>query len=203
MWSEGDQGLGCEILRYARRDGAIPTDAWPQPPAYIYIQSSPVYEDGAFNKVTQPTFCPTMPAHDPYPFLRIAIVGGGPGGLATAIALSKIPHVHVAVYEQASVLREVGAGISIGKNCWNVLRLLGVAESLTSGHEARIILNLSVSPFMSPLTYSLFLSSTLSFYITVVIPMCHHVCIWLTRSPQKRPHRRRAVSSREAAAEIL
>lgn len=74
--------------------------------------------------------------------LRIAIVGGGPGGLATAIALSKIPNVDVTIYEQASVLREVGAGISIGENSWNVLELLGVADTLTSGHQTWTVLNL-------------------------------------------------------------
>ncbi|GME24443.1 salicylate hydroxylase [Neofusicoccum parvum] len=75
--------------------------------------------------------------------LKVAIVGGGPGGLATAIALSKIPNVEVTIYEQASVLREVGAGISIGPNSWNVLELLGVAKTLTSGHETWTLLNLN------------------------------------------------------------
>lgn len=79
---------------------------------------------------------------DPVPHLKVAIVGGGPGGLATAIALSKIPSVEVTVYEQASLLREVGAGISIGTNTWNVLTLLGVADTLTSGHETWTILNM-------------------------------------------------------------
>lgn len=74
--------------------------------------------------------------------LKVAIVGGGPGGLATAIALSNIPNVEVALYEQASVLREVGAGISIGPNSWNVLELLGVADTLTSGHQTWTVLNM-------------------------------------------------------------
>ena len=74
--------------------------------------------------------------------LRIAIVGGGPGGLATSIALRKVPNVEVTIYEQASELREVGAGISIGQNTWNVLELLGVADSLTSGHPTTTVLNL-------------------------------------------------------------
>lgn len=78
----------------------------------------------------------------PVPPLRVAIVGGGPGGLATAIALGKIPNVTVTIYEQASVLREVGAGISIGQNTWNVLELLGVAGSLTSGHSKSAVLNM-------------------------------------------------------------
>jgi salicylate hydroxylase len=74
--------------------------------------------------------------------LKIAIVGGGPGGLGTAIALSKIPDVEVAIYEQASVLREVGAGISVAANSWRVLELLGVADALDSGHETWTVLNL-------------------------------------------------------------
>ncbi|KAF2214332.1 hypothetical protein CERZMDRAFT_110671 [Cercospora zeae-maydis SCOH1-5] len=72
-----------------------------------------------------------------YPLLRIAIVGGGPGGLATAIALHEVPNVEVTIYEQAKVLREVGAGISIGQNSWNVLELLGVADSLTKYLDLR------------------------------------------------------------------
>ena len=83
-----------------------------------------------------------MAIDESYPHLRIAIVGAGPGGLATAIALNKIPNVAVTVYEQAKVLREVGAGISIGQNSWNVLELLGVADSLTSGHPTLTVLNL-------------------------------------------------------------
>ncbi|KAF2096288.1 putative 3-hydroxybenzoate 6-hydroxylase [Rhizodiscina lignyota] len=43
--------------------------------------------------------------------LKVAIVGGGPGGLATSIALSKVPNVDVVIYEKAKILREVGAGI--------------------------------------------------------------------------------------------
>ncbi|KAI5363297.1 Putative FAD-binding domain, FAD/NAD(P)-binding domain superfamily [Septoria linicola] len=84
-----------------------------------------------------------MAIDETFPLLKIAIVGGGPGGLATAIALSKIPDVQVTLYEQAKVLREVGAGISIGQNTWNVLELLGVADSVTSGHPTLTVLNLN------------------------------------------------------------
>jgi salicylate hydroxylase len=76
--------------------------------------------------------------------LKIAIVGGGPGGLGTAIALSKVPNVEVTVYEQASLLREVGAGISIGPNSWKVLELLGAANAVNSGHQTWTTLNLLV-----------------------------------------------------------
>ncbi|KAJ4984819.1 hypothetical protein SVAN01_09692 [Stagonosporopsis vannaccii] len=75
--------------------------------------------------------------------LKVAIVGGGPGGLGTAIAFSKVPDVEVTIYEQASVLREVGAGISIGANSWKVLELLGAAEALNSGHPTWTVLNLN------------------------------------------------------------
>ncbi|KUI56264.1 3-hydroxybenzoate 6-hydroxylase [Cytospora mali] len=75
--------------------------------------------------------------------LKVAIVGGGPGGLATAIALSKIPDVQVQIYEKDKVLREVGAGINIGPNSWNVLELLGVADSLVSGHQCNVVLNMN------------------------------------------------------------
>lgn len=75
--------------------------------------------------------------------LRVAIVGGGPGGLATAIALSKIPDVDVRVYEKDKILREVGAGINIGANSWNVLALLGVADSLVTGHQSNVVLNMN------------------------------------------------------------
>lgn len=78
----------------------------------------------------------------PPPNLRVAIVGGGPGGLATAIALHKTPGVQVHLYEKDKVLREVGAGINIGPNSWNVLELLGAADSLTSGHQSNVVLNM-------------------------------------------------------------
>lgn len=80
--------------------------------------------------------------HAPKKTLRVAVIGGGPGGLATAIAMSKIPNVDVHVFEKDKILREVGAGINIGPNSWNVLELLGVADSLTSGHQCNVVLNM-------------------------------------------------------------
>jgi len=62
--------------------------------------------------------------------LRVAIIGGGPGGLGAAIALSSLPFVNVTLYERASELREIGAGIRIGFNCWKVLELLNAAENV-------------------------------------------------------------------------
>lgn len=44
--------------------------------------------------------------------LKVAIIGGGPGGLATFIALQSVPNVEATIYEKASEVREIGAGIS-------------------------------------------------------------------------------------------
>ena len=67
------------------------------------------------------------------PTLKIAIIGAGPGGLSSAIALSKLENVDVTMYEKAGELREIGAGINIGYNCWKVLELLG-ADADVKGH---------------------------------------------------------------------
>ena len=47
--------------------------------------------------------------------LRIAIVGGGIGGLAAALFLHRAG-LEATVYEQAPALREVGAGIVVPPN---------------------------------------------------------------------------------------
>lgn len=56
---------------------------------------------------------PSPPPHAANP-LRVAIVGAGPAGLGAATALSQLPNVQVNIYEKATELREVGAGIRIG-----------------------------------------------------------------------------------------
>src|SRR5262245_15317739 len=60
---------------------------------------------------------------------RIAVIGGGIGGLAAALALLQ-RGVDVNVYEQSAELREVGAGISISSNGTRVLDALGLGEAL-------------------------------------------------------------------------
>ena len=56
--------------------------------------------------------------------LRIAICGGGIGGLAIAIGLLKHEKFNVTVYEQSSSFREIGAGIGFGKNSMTAMRLI-------------------------------------------------------------------------------
>ena len=60
---------------------------------------------------------------------NIAIVGGGIGGLAAALALLR-RGIDVDVYEQAPELRELGAGVQISANGTRVLHALGLKEAL-------------------------------------------------------------------------
>src|ERR1700758_5428050 len=60
---------------------------------------------------------------------NIAIVGGGIGGLAGALALLR-RGIDVEVYEQAPELRELGAGVQISANGTRVLYALGLKEAL-------------------------------------------------------------------------
>lgn len=56
---------------------------------------------------------------------RIALVGGGLGGLTAALALARAGF-EAHVFEQANRLREAGAGIGLSPNALKVLRALGV-----------------------------------------------------------------------------
>ncbi|KAL8830418.1 MAG: hypothetical protein Q9191_001447 [Dirinaria sp. TL-2023a] len=56
--------------------------------------------------------------------LSVAIVGGGIGGVCTAIALLKYPHIDFQVYEAAPSFGEIGAGVSIGPNAQKALELI-------------------------------------------------------------------------------
>jgi salicylate hydroxylase len=60
---------------------------------------------------------------------RIAIVGGGIGGLATAAFLRR-RGLAATVYEQAARLTEIGAGLVVAPNLARLLRRLGVLDDL-------------------------------------------------------------------------
>lgn len=61
--------------------------------------------------------------------VHVAIVGGGMGGLAAAVALSR-RGISVAVYEQSGSLREVGAGIFVYPNSLRQLERMGLGDAL-------------------------------------------------------------------------
>lgn len=62
---------------------------------------------------------------------RVAIVGAGIGGLTAALALQKAG-LRVDLYEQASELREVGAGLTITPNASHVLNYLGLGPAMAN-----------------------------------------------------------------------
>jgi FAD-dependent urate hydroxylase len=69
---------------------------------------------------------------------KIAIIGGGIGGLTAAIALQQKGY-DVKVYEAAPEIREVGAGLWIAPNAINVFERLGIAEAVKSaGNQLHI-----------------------------------------------------------------
>lgn len=61
--------------------------------------------------------------------MKVAIIGGGIGGLAAAIGLHKIG-LKAHVYEQARSLKPLGAGIGIGSNVMLALKKLGVSDDI-------------------------------------------------------------------------
>src|SRR4029077_14643889 len=60
---------------------------------------------------------------------RVAIIGGGIGGLIAARALYG-RGIEVAIYEAAPELREIGAGVALGPNAMKELRSLGLENEV-------------------------------------------------------------------------
>jgi 2-polyprenyl-6-methoxyphenol hydroxylase-like FAD-dependent oxidoreductase len=91
---------------------------------------------------------------------RIGIIGGGIGGIATAVALHQ-RGIGVRVYERADRLREVGAGMMLWPNATRVLRAIGLLGEVTlcsgpSTHffvrsaSGRILMNIALGEFDVP-----------------------------------------------------
>ena len=90
----------------------------------------------------------------------IAIIGGGIGGVAAAVALSK-RGVHATVYERTPRLAEVGAGMMLWPNATRALQRLGLLESVVSrsGHNThflvrgscgKVLMNLAMGQLDAP-----------------------------------------------------
>jgi salicylate hydroxylase len=60
---------------------------------------------------------------------RVAIIGGGIGGLTAANALRRAG-VEVSVFEAAGELKEIGAGVALHANAMRVLRFIGVEDAV-------------------------------------------------------------------------
>ncbi|MBW4620891.1 MAG: FAD-dependent monooxygenase [Cyanosarcina radialis HA8281-LM2] len=91
---------------------------------------------------------------------RVIIIGGGIGGAATALALSRVG-IEPVVYERAKELREVGAGIALWANATHILQKLDLLETamqvgcLTTNyqfnsHRGRELVNIPVDRFELP-----------------------------------------------------
>ena len=66
---------------------------------------------------------------------RVAIIGGGIGGLMAGRALCR-RGIEVAIYEAAPELREIGAGVALGPNAMKVLRSLGLEDDVRADRRA-------------------------------------------------------------------
>ena len=63
------------------------------------------------------------------PAPRIAIVGGGVGGLAAALALQR-RGAEIVICEQSPAFNEIGAGLNLSPNALMALRTLGVEDAV-------------------------------------------------------------------------
>jgi 3-hydroxybenzoate 6-monooxygenase len=72
-----------------------------------------------------------MPMHNPHAQLPVLVAGGGIGGLAAALALTRQGFA-VQVLEQSPQLGEIGAGIQLGPNAFSAFDALGIGEHARS-----------------------------------------------------------------------
>lgn len=63
----------------------------------------------------------------------IEVSGAGIGGLALSSALGFLkagPEIKVDIYEASSQISEIGAGINIWRRTWEILRSIGLGDTL-------------------------------------------------------------------------
>ena len=66
---------------------------------------------------------------------RVAIIGGGIGGLFCALSIHqhcRNDNITIDVYEQASQYSEIGAGVGIGVNAAKLLHRVGLGDAMNS-----------------------------------------------------------------------
>ncbi len=61
--------------------------------------------------------------------MKALIIGGGIGGVSTAVALRRVG-IDAVVFEQAEALREVGSGVTVWTNAVKALRKLGAEDAV-------------------------------------------------------------------------
>ena len=94
------------------------------------------------------------------PITNIGIIGGGIGGVAAAVALHQAG-LDAVVYERASQLREVGAGMMLWPNATRVLQRLGLLDEvlnrsgssthfLVRASSGTVLMNIALGDFDVP-----------------------------------------------------
>jgi 2-polyprenyl-6-methoxyphenol hydroxylase-like FAD-dependent oxidoreductase len=86
--------------------------------------------------------------------VRVAIIGGGIGGLAAAVALRRVG-IESIVFEQVSKMNEVGAGLSIWSNALKAIRELGLEASVMASGSV-VEQNVTQTPSGRLITWSKF-----------------------------------------------
>jgi 2-polyprenyl-6-methoxyphenol hydroxylase-like FAD-dependent oxidoreductase len=71
-----------------------------------------------------------------------AIIGGGIGGLTTAVALHQ-RNIRFTLFEQTSVIKPIGAGILAATNAMQVYKTLGIADDISALGQAVHYLNVT------------------------------------------------------------
>lgn len=77
--------------------------------------------------INQTSTSPVATQADEQP--RVVIIGGGIGGLAAAVSLTR-QGIHVDLYERTHEFGEVGAGLQIAPNCTRILDDLGLLDEV-------------------------------------------------------------------------
>ena len=72
--------------------------------------------------------------------MKIALVGGGIGGLTAALALSQSSH-DITVFERSAGIKEIGAGVQISPNASRLLHSLGLGRAYSdiAVHPQRVV----------------------------------------------------------------
>lgn len=74
-----------------------------------------------------------MPSSQAATDFHVAIIGGGIGGLTTALSLAHhCPGISISIYEQAQAYKEIGAGIGISVNATRILHQIGVGAAVNA-----------------------------------------------------------------------
>ena len=73
-----------------------------------------------------------MPAHKVQARLKVAIIGGGPGGLGCAIELANLSFVDWDLYEKKPQISETGGGITLQPQTWKLLQHNGVIKHISA-----------------------------------------------------------------------